>query len=74
MKGLEANKVLKYFRDPENPDLQRDLPAKVLSELGTSTRHRNLMDHISFLIQKASQKLPKTEERMILNRMKMAKI
>ena len=57
MKGLEANKVLKYFRDPENPDLQRDLPAKVLSELGTSTRHRNLMDHISFLNQKASQKI-----------------
>lgn len=49
IRGLDANKVLNYFRDPENSDLS----PKVLVELGQSEKHRALMEHLDGLLNSA---------------------
>lgn len=52
MKGLPAGKVLEYFRDPESSSL----PKNVLQELGTSEKHRGLVEQVTNLMDEAYQK------------------
>jgi len=56
--GLPANKVLEYYKNPENHNNSggSGLPQKVLKSLATSEKHRNLMTGIDSLRQEIMDK------------------